>query len=63
MVGVCNRWRHGVWLEQRGVGPPGSDELITELRRLGATAASGSFGAHMAVELTNHGPVTLLLEV
>lgn len=39
------------------------EELIEELRRLGATVATGSFGAHMAVELTNDGPVTLMLEV
>lgn len=39
------------------------EELIAELRRLGATVATGSFGAHMAVELTNDGPVTLMLEV
>ena len=39
------------------------DELATELRRLGATVATGSFGANMAVELTNDGPVTLMLEV
>ena len=39
------------------------DELVAELRRLGATVATGSFGAHMAVELTNDGPVTLMLEV
>ncbi|WP_419863745.1 D-aminoacyl-tRNA deacylase [Candidatus Poriferisodalis sp.] len=39
------------------------DELIDELRRLGATVATGSFGAHMEVEMTNDGPVTLMLEV
>ena len=39
------------------------DELVAELRRLGATVATGSFGANMAVELTNDGPVTLTLEV
>ena len=39
------------------------DELVDELRRLGATVATGSFGANMAVELTNDGPVTLMLEV
>ena len=39
------------------------DEVVAELRRLGATVATGSFGAHMAVELTNDGPVTLMLEV
>ncbi len=39
------------------------DGLIAELRRLGATVATGSFGAHMHVELTNDGPVTLMAEV
>ncbi len=39
------------------------DELVAELRRLGATVATGSFGAHMAVELVNDGPVTLMIEV
>ena len=39
------------------------DELVAELRRLGATVATGAFGADMAVELTNDGPVTLMVEV
>jgi D-tyrosyl-tRNA(Tyr) deacylase len=39
------------------------ETLVEELRRLGATVATGSFGANMAVELTNDGPVTLMLEV
>ena len=39
------------------------DDLVAQLRRLGATVATGSFGANMAVELTNDGPVTLMLEV
>ena len=39
------------------------DELVAELRRLGAKVATGVFGAHMAVELTNDGPVTLMVEV
>lgn len=37
--------------------------VVAELRRLGATVATGVFGADMAVELVNDGPVTLLLEV
>ncbi|MET7768694.1 D-aminoacyl-tRNA deacylase [Nocardia sp. NPDC005366] len=32
------------------------------LRDLGATVATGRFGAHMRVELVNDGPVTVLLE-
>ena len=39
------------------------DELVAELQRLGATVAAGSFGANMQVDLTNDGPVTLMLEV
>lgn len=39
------------------------NELVAELRRLGASVATGSFGAEMKVELTNDGPVTLMLEV
>ena len=38
------------------------DELVAELQRLGATVAAGSFGANMQVDLTNDGPVTLMLE-
>ena len=33
------------------------------LRGLGATVETGVFGADMAVELVNDGPVTLILEV
>ena len=43
--------------------PGDAARLIAELRRLGATVATGAFGADMAVELTNDGPVTLMLEV
>lgn len=39
-------------------------EAVAEtLRQLGATVAGGRFGAHMQVELTNDGPVTVLLEL
>jgi D-tyrosyl-tRNA(Tyr) deacylase len=37
--------------------------LTRALRDLGATVATGRFGADMSVELVNDGPVTLLLEV
>jgi D-aminoacyl-tRNA deacylase len=39
------------------------DAFATALRDLGATVATGVFGAHMHVELVNDGPVTLMLEV
>lgn len=38
------------------------DHVVAALRGLGATVATGVFGAHMEVELTNDGPVTLMLE-
>lgn len=39
------------------------DEVVTELRRLGATVATGRFGASMQVALVNDGPVTVLVEL
>jgi D-aminoacyl-tRNA deacylase len=46
---------------------PFAEPLVTAfaeaLRALGAHVETGEFGAHMQVELTNDGPVTLLLEL
>jgi D-tyrosyl-tRNA(Tyr) deacylase len=36
--------------------------VVERLRALGATVATGRFGADMAVELVNDGPVTLIVE-
>jgi D-tyrosyl-tRNA(Tyr) deacylase len=38
-------------------------EVVAELRRRGATVATGVFGAKMQVASVNDGPMTLLLEV
>ncbi|MBF6356146.1 D-tyrosyl-tRNA(Tyr) deacylase [Nocardia higoensis] len=38
------------------------DAFAQTLRELGATVATGRFGAHMRIELVNDGPVTVLLE-
>jgi D-aminoacyl-tRNA deacylase len=38
------------------------DAVVAELRRLGATVATGRFGTEMQVALVNDGPVTVLLE-
>ena len=38
------------------------DWFVDCLRRAGFTVATGVFGAHMAVEIHNDGPVTLLIE-
>ena len=39
------------------------DEVVSALRGLGATVATGMFGADMKVRLVNDGPFTVLLEV
>ncbi len=39
------------------------DAVIVELRRLGATVATGRFRASMQVTLTNDGPVTVIVEL
>jgi D-tyrosyl-tRNA(Tyr) deacylase len=38
------------------------EQLASAARALGVTVVTGRFRAHMAVELTNDGPVTLLLD-
>ncbi len=39
------------------------EQLVHHLRSLGATVATGRFGADMAVDLVNDGPVTVPLEL
>jgi len=38
------------------------DALVLELRGSGVTVETGTYQAHMAVELVNDGPVTILLD-
>ncbi|MFI5715599.1 D-aminoacyl-tRNA deacylase [Nocardia sp. NPDC051750] len=45
------------------IAEPLVETLADTLRQLGATVAGGRFGAHMQVELSNDGPVTVLLEL
>lgn len=45
------------------VAEPLVEEVVAQLRSLGATVATGRFGAQMRVSLTNDGPFTVLLEV
>jgi D-tyrosyl-tRNA(Tyr) deacylase len=44
------------------IARPLVDHLAQGLRDLGVPTQMGEFGAHMRVELTNDGPVTILLE-
>ena len=45
------------------VAEPLYERFCEELRALGIEIATGVFGAHMKVELVNHGPVTIVLDV
>jgi len=45
------------------VAEPLFDAVVDALRGLGATVATGVFGAQMQVSLTNDGPFTVLLEL
>ncbi len=44
------------------VGEPLVDAFVAALRARGATVETGRFGADMAVDLVNDGPVTLVLD-
>lgn len=60
----CRKGRRPSFLE---AAPPeqGADlyeRFIAALRAKGVTVATGSFGAEMAVELVNDGPVTIMLD-
>jgi len=65
LYGDARKGRRPTW----SAAAPGAvaEPLVTafaeDLRALGLEVATGSFGADMAVELVNDGPVTLLLEV
>jgi D-aminoacyl-tRNA deacylase len=43
-------------------GRAGYDEFVRALRALGVPVETGLFQAHMSVELTNDGPVTILID-
>jgi len=65
LYGDTRRGRRPSWA---AAAPPALAEPLVAaftdaLRELGAAVATGRFGADMAVELVNDGPVTLLLEV
>ena len=65
LYGDTRRGRRPSWVgaARPEVAEPLVRLVVDELRQLGATVATGRFGADMAVELVNDGPVTLILEV
>ncbi|WP_428978300.1 D-aminoacyl-tRNA deacylase [Trujillonella endophytica] len=65
LYGDTRKGRRPSWTEAAPgeVAEPLVEEVVAELRRRGATVATGVFGARMAVSSVNDGPMTLLLEV
>ncbi|MEU6312414.1 D-aminoacyl-tRNA deacylase [Streptomyces sp. NPDC047014] len=65
LYGDARKGRRPTW-NAAAPGPvaePLVDEVVAQLRALGATVATGRFGADMRVSLTNHGPFTLVIGV
>jgi D-tyrosyl-tRNA(Tyr) deacylase len=65
LYGDTTRGRRPSWIAAARPehAEPLVDVVVSRLRELGASVATGRFRAEMAVELVNDGPVTLLLEV
>lgn len=65
LYGDTRRGRRPSWVAaaRPEQAEPLVEAVVASLRELGATVATGRFGASMQVELANDGPVTLLLEV
>ena len=65
LYGDTSRGRRPSWIAAapRDVAEPLVDAVAGRLQELGATVATGVFGASMQVELVNDGPVTLLLDL
>ncbi|MDP9071516.1 MAG: D-aminoacyl-tRNA deacylase [Actinomycetota bacterium] len=64
LYGDTSRGRRPSWAAAAPAAEakPMVDEVMAELRRLGATVATGRFGEQMLVEIVNDGPVTVLVE-
>ncbi len=64
LYGDTRKGRRPSW--SAAAPPEAAEPLVAAfaaaLRALGATVATGRFGADMQVELVNDGPVTLLVE-
>ncbi|HQZ86955.1 MAG TPA: D-aminoacyl-tRNA deacylase [Actinomycetota bacterium] len=65
LYGSTDKGRRPTWeaAAPGSVAEPLVTAVVERLRVLGAQVATGSFGADMAVQLVNDGPITLLIEV
>jgi D-tyrosyl-tRNA(Tyr) deacylase len=64
LLGDARRGRRPSFITAAGAerGRELYERFVTELRALGASVATGRFGATMAVRSVNDGPVTILLD-
>ncbi|MGW3246932.1 D-aminoacyl-tRNA deacylase [Streptomyces sp. NPDC001070] len=65
LYGDARKGRRPTW-NAAAPGPvaePLVDEVVAQLRSLGAHVETGRFGAKMKVSLTNDGPFTVVLEI
>lgn len=65
LYGDARKGRRPTW-NAAAPGPvaePLVEEVVRQLRELGAEVATGRFGARMRVSLTNDGPFTVLLDL
>lgn len=64
LYGDAKKGRRPSWSQAapRPVSQPLFDAYVQALRDMGLTVETGTFGAQMQVELTNDGPVTLILD-
>ncbi|QMU73129.1 D-aminoacyl-tRNA deacylase [Streptacidiphilus sp. P02-A3a] len=64
LYGDARKGRRPTWnaAAPGAVAEPLVDEVVAQLRALGATVETGRFGADMKVSLVNDGPFTLVLE-
>ena len=64
LLGDCRKGRRPSWSQAAGPddGRRGYEAVVTQLRARGLTVATGVFRAPMQVQLTNDGPVTVLLD-
>ncbi|HSN06208.1 MAG TPA: D-aminoacyl-tRNA deacylase [Candidatus Angelobacter sp.] len=65
LYGDTRKGRRPTWTAAapRPVAEPLVDAVVAALRERGAEVGTGVFGADMRVELTNDGPITLVIDV
>ncbi|SFF69110.1 D-tyrosyl-tRNA(Tyr) deacylase [Actinacidiphila alni] len=65
LYGDARKGRRPTWnaAAPGDLAEPLVDEVVAQLRALGATVETGRFGADMKVSLTNDGPFTMIVEM